>query len=370
MCGGPAGGEPIRFPLIGTDVGDTLPQRKPATMRDVAARAGVSRSLVSTVFRGVPGASPDTRQRILTAADDLGYRPDDRARRLRSNASSQIGVTLTATQRFHVEVAEALHHSAALRGFDLSIALNTGSRTLAHAVDTLLAQRCAALILIGPAAPEDELARLADLAGDIPVIVVDRYSEVTSVDSLRIDDEAAYRILIGHLVSLGHTDIWHPDGGDYVSAGPRRRSFIAAMASYGLADRARIIPGGGSAMDGAAAALRLSTRDDLPTAIAGYNDRAACGIIDVLWRHGIRVPDDISVTGLDDIPEASMPHMSITTVEQRPESLADAVVTTLMDRLEGAPPRGLQLQAPGRLIVRNSTGPVRLSAVASDDRAG
>lgn len=249
------------YPAVpGTDVGVTLPHRKPATMRDVAVRAGVSRSLVSTVFRGVPGAGPETRRRILAAADDLGYRPDDRARRLRSRDSRQIGVALTATQPFHVKVAEALHNVAALRGFDLTIALNTDTRSLAQAVDHLLAQRCTALILIGPMAPDDELERLAALAGAVPVIVVDRYSEAPSLDTIRIDDAAAYRMLIDHLVGLGHTDIWHPDGGDYVSAGPRRRAYISAMEAHGLADHARIIPGGGSAMEGAAAALRLGQR--------------------------------------------------------------------------------------------------------------
>lgn len=340
----------------------TSQARRPATMRDVAERAGVSRSLVSTVYRDVPGASAATRARVLQAAADLGYRPDMRARHLRSAGNTMLGVALTATQPFHVQVVEAMHESAALRGFELSVTLNTATRTLERAVDTLLAQRCGALVLVGPLDPEERLAALAEEAGSAPVIVVDRYAEVPTLDALRIDDEAAFLVLVGHLVGLGHTEIWHVDGGDYVSAAPRRRAYLGAMAAHGLGDRARILPGGGSAMAGAASALQLIAGADLPTAIVGYNDRAACGIIDVLSRHGVRVPNHVSVTGIDDIREASMPHLSITTIQQRPDVLADAVVTTLIARLAGAPPAGLHLLPPGPLIVRSSTGPARVAS--------
>ena len=101
------------------------PPRRPATMRDVAERAGVSRSLVSTVFRDVPGASPSTRARVLEAASDLGYRPDERARQLRSHQNTLIGVTLTATQPFHVALVELLHDAVDLGGYELSITFST-----------------------------------------------------------------------------------------------------------------------------------------------------------------------------------------------------------------------------------------------------
>ena len=255
-----------------------------------------------------------------------------------------------------------MHEAAALRGFELSVTLNTETRTLERAVDTLLAQRVGALVLVGPQDPEERLAALADEAGTAPVIVVDRYADIPTLDALRIDDDAAFATLVDHLVGLGHTDIWHVDGGDYVSAGPRRRAYLAAMDAHGLGHRARIVPGGGSALGAANAALELIACGHLPTAIVGYNDRAACVLVDVLWRHGVRVPEDLSVTGLDDIPEARMPHLGITTVQQRPDLLADAVVATLMARLEGAPPAGLQLLPPGPLIVRSSTGPARVAS--------
>lgn len=324
-------------------------------MRDVAARAGVSRSLVSTVFRDVPGASPETRARILAAAAELGYRPDVRARQLRSQERRLIGVTLTAIHPFHVSLVEELHDATELRGYELSIALSTGSRTLARAVDTLLAQRCAAIILVGPTAPEHELAELADAGHGIPVIVADRYAHLPQADVVRINDARALALCVDHLVDLGHVDIWHVAGGDFVSAQPRRDGYLRAMAAQGLSAHARVVEAGGTEMHGATAARSVLDAGDLPTAITAYNDRAAYGMIDVLWRNQVNVPRDVSITGFDNIPEAGLPHLSLTTVEQRAEDLAALVVEVLLGRLAGRPAGGLHLMPPGPLVVRGST---------------
>lgn len=340
------------------------PSRRPATMRDVAERAGVSRSLVSTVFRRVPGASPATRARVLQAAADLDYRPDERARQLRSHHNNLIGVTLTATQPFHVALVELLHEAVDLGGYELSITLSTDTRTLERATDALLAQRCAAMVLIGPTAADEEIVALTQATRGVPVIVADRQLERPEVDAVRIDDTAAMRQLVGHLADLGHREIWHASGSSYVSADPRLEGYVTAMTELGLADRVHVVEAGGSAREGAAAAMRLLGERELPTAIVAYNDRVACGMIDVLWRHQVRIPQDISVVGFDNILEASMPHMDITTIEQRPEDLAGAIVDLLLHRLGGEPAAGLQLLPPGPLIVRSSSGPPTLRIAA------
>jgi DNA-binding LacI/PurR family transcriptional regulator len=329
--------------------------RRPATMRDVAARAGVSRSLVSTVFRGVPGASPATRARVLAAAEELGYRPDDRARSLRSRDRRLIGITLTAVNPFHVAVTQALHQDAELRGYQLAMSWTTESRSLAQAVDLLLAQRCAALIHIGPTVPEDEMALLVDMARHVPTVVVDRFLDLPNVDTLRIDDTAALAITVGHVANLGHRDIWYLDGGSYVSAVPRREGYLAAMRSLGLSDLARLVPSGGTRAAGATSGLALLAAGDLPTAIVAYNDLAALGLMDVLSRRGVQVPADVSVIGFDNIPEADQEHLALTTVEQRADLLAVATAEAVMARLDGGPAGGLHLLAPGPLVVRGST---------------
>ncbi len=324
---------------------------RPATMNDVAALAGVSRSLVSAVMRGIPGASESTRQRILDAATDLGYRPDERARMLRSNRSHQLGVTLTAIHPFHAALAEHIHDAAERAGYDVTMTLVTAQRPLGRAVDVLLRQRVDALLLVGPTDPPHEIVALAAQA---PTVVVDGCIDEPGLDALRIDDTAAMRLTIEHLAGLGHRDIWHVDGGGWVSAAPRRAGYVTAMDEAGLHDHARVVPGGGTCTEGSRAAGRIADGGSLPTALAVYNDVAAIGLVGTLAHRGIRVPGDLSVVGFDDIPEAALEHVRLTTIVQHSEDLAAAAVARAIARAEGAEPEGLRLLAPG-LAVRSST---------------
>jgi DNA-binding LacI/PurR family transcriptional regulator len=326
-------------------------------MRDVAERAGVSRSLVSTVFRGVPGASPATRERVLAAAAELGYRPDDRARKLRSRDSRLIGVTLTAAHPFHVAVTDALHEEELLGGYELSISWTTRSRTLAKSIDALLAQRCAALVLIGPTVSDDDLESMTFLARELPVVVVDRYLELPTVDTLRVDDAQGVRLAVEHLKSLGHRDISYLDGGEFVSAQPRRAAYLKAMKDAGLENSIDIVPAGGTRVDGALAASRMLGLGNVPRAIVAYNDQCALGVLDVFARKGVRVPEDVSIVGFDNVPEAALEHLSLTTVEQRADLLAIAVSKVVLSRIAGRQAGGLRLMPPGPLVIRSSTGP-------------
>lgn len=326
-------------------------------MLDVARRAGVSRSLVSTVFRGVPGASPETKARVLAAASDLGYRPDERARKLRSFTSTDIGITLTAVNPFHVAVTEALHETDLLQGYELSISWTSPARPMENAFEALLEQRCAALLLMGPTDPADEIEALRARAPEVPVIVLDRYLTLPGLDTLRVDDAAALRLSIGHLVDLGHTDIAYIDGGTFVSAEPRRQAYLAAMALHDLPGR--IVAGGGFREDGARAAETVMDEGSLPTAIMAYNDQVAFGAMAVLIRRGVRIPEDISMVGFDDVDEAGLRDVSLTTIQQRADILANAAAEVLLARIAGAAPGGMRLLPPGPLVVRSSSGPPR-----------
>jgi DNA-binding LacI/PurR family transcriptional regulator len=336
--------------------------RRPATMRDVAARAGVSRSLVSTVFRGVPGASPATRERVLAAAAELGYRPDERARKLRSSRSTLLGLTLTATHPFHVALAEDLHTVAELRGYELALSWTTAERSLEQALDTLLAQRCAALILIGPNATAEEIGALADHVPGVPILVLDRETRIPTIDTIRVDDAGGLRLAVDHLADLGHRDIWYLDGNGFVSGTPRRAAYVAAMASRGLNARTRVVPCGGTRAHGAIAGRAMLDAGELPTAIIAYNDFCAFGLMDVLSRSGLRVPEDLSIVGFDDVEDCALPHLDLTTVAQDSRQLVRWAAQTVRARIDGAPPQGLQLMPAGPLIVRGSTGPVPVSA--------
>ena len=141
------------------------------TLADVAARAGVSTALVSIVMREVPGASAATRERVLAIADELGYRPDSRARLLRRSRSRLLGVVFGVQHAFHGDLVDGLYAAADRVGYEIALSAVTPSRDEERAVGSLLQDRCEALVLLGPQAPA---AYLATLAARLPVVVVAR----------------------------------------------------------------------------------------------------------------------------------------------------------------------------------------------------
>lgn len=330
------------------------------TMSEVAQRAGVSRSLVSTVFRGVPGASAVTRERVLQAAEELGYRLDRRARLLRSRRTNVVGIVLQPTASFHASLAVALHDRIAGEGRVPSIGLITPAQTLTQAAEAQLGMGAEAVIVIGPAnwgvhhvAELERLDRLTNL------IVVDDPLESPSFDSIRVDDRAGMELSIGHLVQEGHTRIAYVDGTDQVSGPPRLRAYLDAVSVRGL--RSHVITGGGLRPNGAQVAKEVvkAVHERDITAIAVYNDETAFGIMDALTPTGITVPADLSIIGFDDLPEASMPHRLLTTVHQDPFVAADAIAERLHRRLDGAPRVGRVLTRPSMTVRASVRAPAR-----------
>src|SRR5215218_8153008 len=214
---------------------------KAPTMADVAARAGVSRALVSTVFRGVPGASPITRQRVLDAAAELGYQVDNRARLLRSNRTKLVGVVYRVQDAFHAELVDALYKAAANSDYDVVLSGTTAERSELTAVESLLNDRCEALVLVSPQMSEAELSSLGER---VPTIVLARRVRSAAVDVVMTADVDVVRTALDHLVALGHRDIAHLAGGTIHGATDRRRSYRTLMRRSGLAQYLRTYSGG------------------------------------------------------------------------------------------------------------------------------
>ena len=325
--------------------------RRP-TLADVAARAGVSTALVSTVIRDVPGASAATRQRILQAAEEIGYRPDARARLLRSNRSRLIGVTFGVQHAFHGDLVSGLYEAADAEGYEIALSAVTPRRDERRAVGSLLQDRCEAMILLGPDSPA---GYLAELAGRCPVVVVARAVNGRGVDVVRTADDEGLRQAVDHLVALGHRRIAHIDGGRAPGAAQRRRGYRQAMHRHGLDADILIFPGGLGEEDGAEAARQLLATVPSPTAVAVFNDRSATGVLDVFRNAGLSVPQDISVVGFDDSRLARLSHVDLTTVAQDAGRMATLAVARAIDRLDGTPTGGREIVIPPRLIVRGTT---------------
>ncbi len=327
--------------------------RRP-TLADVAALAGVSVALVSIVIRDVPGASAESRRRVLQAADELGYRPDTSARLLRSSRSRLLGVVFNVQHAFHGDLVSGLYTAADQAGYALTLSAVTPARDERRAVAGLLQDRCEALILLGPDAPT---SYLAGLAVRLPVVVVARAARHRALDVVRTADDEGVHQAVDHLVALGHRRIAHIDGGRAPGAAERRRGYLEAMHRHGLDAHAHIQPGGPTEDDGTTAARVLLESGDLPTAIAVFNDRSATGVLDVLHRAGVGVPDHISVVGYDDSRLARLSHVNLTTIAQDTEQISTLAVARAIARVEATPVSHRELVTPPRLVIRGTTAP-------------
>jgi DNA-binding LacI/PurR family transcriptional regulator len=313
----------------------------------------VSRALVSIVMRGAPGASAQTRERVLAAAAEIGYRPDTRARLLASEHSRQIGVVFGMAGRFHADLLDGLYVAAGKAGYELILSALTPSRDERTAVETLLDFRCEAAVLLGPG-----LEAVPVLAGRLPVTVVGWHVAEPAVDVVRTSDTEGMRRAVDHLVELGHRDITHVDGGAGPLAVARRRAYRAAMRRHGLDRYVRVVRGGDNQFEGARASRVLLAENPRPTAVIGYNDDVAAGLVEAITHAGVRVPEDLSVVGWDDGALARLPHLDLTSVHQDPVELSRLAVERCLARLRGEPVAGREVVLHPELVVRTSTAPV------------
>lgn len=324
-------------------------------MADVASRAGVSRALVSTVFRGVPGASPVTRERVLKAAADIGYQVDNRARMLRRRRTQMLGVVFQIQYAFHSDLVEALYPAAEAAGYDLILSAATGGRSELDAAEQLLRDRCEALLFVGPQMPEVQLANLAARA---PTIVTSRRINHPAIDVVMTADKEVVEMALGHLASLGHTNIAHLDGAKIFGAVDRRRWYRNLMKQHNLGEFIQILEGGNTEIEGVRAAEAL-VRDStaLPSAVICFNDSVAIGFTFGLRRAGVRVPENVSIVGYDDIHMAGLPFISLTTIGQDVTATAKGAVDHALDRLDRAAQPGVTWVSP-YLVHRSTTLPV------------
>jgi DNA-binding LacI/PurR family transcriptional regulator len=319
----------------------------------VAARAGVSPALASIVLREAAGASAASRQKVLEAAAALRYQPDARARLLRSKRSHLLGVVFGVQHAFHADLVTGLYDAADRLGYHVALSAVTPTRGEERAVAGLLADRCEAVVLLGP---QSSVARITELAERMPVVVVARAVRARGVAVVRTDDQQGARDAVDHLVALGHRRIAHVDGGSAPGAAERRRGYLGAMRAHGLDDLATVLPGGLTEPDGVAAAATLLGLPGRPTAVTAFNDRCAVGILQAVRQAGRDVPGEFSMVGLDDTGVAGLPTIELTTVAQDSARIATLAVQRAVDQLEDRAGIGTVV-VPPRLVLRRTTAP-------------
>ncbi|GAB3457743.1 LacI family DNA-binding transcriptional regulator [Kineococcus endophyticus] len=320
------------------------------TIRSVAARAGVSKSLVSLVLQDSPKVSPERRAAVLTAMDELGYRPDPTARSLAQGRTRAIGLVLDDLRNpWFVDVLEGLRpvlHAAGLRP------VLAEARSEPDAPRTFADLRLDGLVVIGTL---PDLALVEEVAADVPTVLAGTRladGDPFAVDVVAGDDGTGVRLAVEHLLALGHRRLAHVAG-----TGPvgdlRRRAFEAAA----RAGRADVLVETGPMTEDAGhrAGRALLTRPDPPTAVVAANDAAAVGVLAAAADLGVAVPGALSVVGYDDTSIAKLRAVSLTSVDNAAHEVGRLAARRLLDRLEDPDaPADLQLVAP-RLVVRATT---------------
>ncbi|WP_309061102.1 LacI family DNA-binding transcriptional regulator [Streptomyces sp.] len=328
---------------------------RPPTIRDVAERAGVSKSLVSLVLRGSDQVRPEKREAVLRAVRDLGYRPNAAARSLSEKRTRTIGVLLNDLRNpWFVDLLDGLNsllHAGGLRMLLADARLNR--RTGQDPADPFLELGVDGLVVVGTL---PDPAALEAVAERMPVVLAGAREPVPpGVDVVAGDDERGARLVTEHLIGLGHRRIAHIAG--YGAVGElRRRSFEATMRRHGLADHVVVEAGDMTEEGGYRATVRLLNRPDRPTAVFAVNDIACVGALSAAEELGLRVPRDLSVAGYDDTSISRLRHLWLTTVDNASHEVGRRAARLLLDRLETPGGAGeLHLVAP-TLEIRGTSG--------------
>jgi len=333
------------------------PSKSP-TIYDVAARAGVSKSLVSLVLKGGRGVSDRRRRAVQSAIDELGYRPSAAATALAGNRTHTIGVLIDDyTNLWFVNMIRGMDEELTGRRHSVVVAdLLLNAHLGRRPVEAFIGMRVDGLVLA--AEPDPDLVDLLTDAGRlvIPTVVAGgRAAKLPGADVVAVDELVGARLAVDHLISLGHTAIAHLTGGGG-SAANRRAGYEVAMTEAGLAPsvfRGKLAT---TEENGYRATHALLQRLPGTTAIFAANDSMAAGSVAALRERGLAQPGGISVVGFDDSPLAASRLVDITTISDRGSEVGAHAVRALLKRIaDPACLTSTELVAP-ELVVRSSSG--------------
>jgi len=339
------------------------------TIADVARQAGVSKSAVSFALNGRDGVSSSTRSRILEAASELGWRPSHRARSLSVSRAFAVGLVLArepevlGVDAFYPSFIAGVETVLAPAGFSLLLQVVSGARTEEAGYRKLAGEgRIDGVFLSDLRSADPRTALLAELG--LAAVTLNRPDGTSPFPAVCMDDQQGIAAAVRHLAELGHRRIAHVSGPlEFLHGRSRRDAWAAALKDAGLR-KGRLVVSDFTAAGGAKATARLLDLADPPTAIVYANDSMAIAGLSIAHNRGLRVPDDLSVTGFDGTELASHVHPALTTVTTNPFAWGQAAATTLLTVVERGGPHGVpdvELE-PARLEVRASTAPPRPDA--------
>ncbi|MEV5409954.1 LacI family DNA-binding transcriptional regulator [Thermopolyspora sp. NPDC052614] len=334
---------------------DERPRSKPAVLGDVAALAGVSAMTVSRVLNAPDRVRAETRARVLAAVRELDYRPNLAARQLVTGRSGVLGVVSIDTTLYGpASTLYGIEQAARLNGYTVSIASLSAltRKSMEEGVRRLRSQAVDGVIIVAP--HESAADGLRHLPPGPPVVAVDAPGE-PPVPVVMVDQRAGAVRATRHLLNLGHRTVRHVAGPiDWTDASGRIEGWRAALEAESR-PVPEVLRGDWSPRSGYQIGRRLAD-DPEATAVFVANDQMALGVLRALREAGRRIPEDVSVVGFDDVPEAAYFWPPLTTVRQDFGEVGRTAFHLLIERMAGAESADRRLVEP-ELIVRDSTGP-------------
>lgn len=333
-------------------------KKQGGTINEVAREAGVSISTVSRIINGTAFVAEDKRRAVEAAMQRLDFQPNYLARTLITGRSMTVGVIAEdIVSPFYADVIRGVEH--ALLDTPYQPVLNSGHWSTRHetrAIDTLIYRKVDALLLLGSTLTDDTLR---GVAGRVPLILFGRRVPGLESHCLTLDQRGAALNATRHLIELGHRRIVHLHGPPgQQDAQERREGYRDALTGSGLPLHPELELQGDFLEQSAAQALTHLLDARVPfTAVFAGNDQMAAGARLALYRRGLRVPDDVSLIGFDDLPASAFTIPPLTTVRQPTYQIGQALARHALNVLAGQPSTLPDFDLP--LIMRESTRPLR-----------
>ncbi len=330
------------------------------TIADVATRAGVSKGAVSFALNGRPGLAQSTVDKIIAAADELGWRPSNRARSLSVSKAFALGLVITrdpavlSSDPFFPAFIAGVESVLSTRGQALVLQVVTAGEA-EEAGYRRLAQdgRVDGVFLSDLRHDDPRIGLLVELG--LPAVTLNRPDAESPFPAVTLDDRPGTTAVVEHLLRLGHTRIAHVGGPPaFVHATARSTAFAAALAAAGL-EPVAMETSDFTAAGGIESTRRLLALAEPPTAIVYANDRMAIAGLSAAQAAGLTVPDDLSIAGFDDSELSEYVHPGLTTVRADPFRFGEAAAHTLNQVVDGAADVPDVELPPAQLVVRRST---------------
>lgn len=322
----------------------------------VARLAHVSIATVSRTINHIPTVNPKLTKRVWEAIRELNYFPNTQARALVSGRSRMLGLIVSEiTNPFFPELIQGFEDVAVENGYEILIgSTNYEADRMQRCIRRMVERNAEGVAVMTFGIEQPLLDQLADR--NVPLVFVDLAPNRPGMSVLKVDYHNGIRQGVQHLAALGHRRIAFVSGPQRLhSAQSRLAAFKKALGECGIpVDETLMIEGDHTMEGGLASAQKLMATKDLPTAIMCSNDMLAIGVLHQLSRSGLRVPDDVSIIGFDDIHMAAMMIPPLTSIQMSRTDIASAAVSALRGHLEGSPKREYKIDT--RLVVRESTG--------------